>query len=351
MTNFVKKCLLPVLLLFLAFSFVAPSTYAASVGQQLLQPESNWVRFDDSFSEIKRDSTFSTISLPNEAYNGSYYGSTKKDATISFTFTGTKIRLIAPTYTFQSRDIGVTIDGKSVGSYSAYSATRMMQVIVFEKTDLSNSKHTIQLKNNDAGQELEIDAVDLAQGNNIINTTTPFITSVTAGDQQATLKVDQASSGSSYTIYYGSDASNYTNTINVQADTYGNLIVPNLTNGTTYFFAVTTSTNGTQSAKSNQVSVTLSKSEPTPTPVEPDSKDKAILVVTMINGLEKEYDLPMKDVNQFISWYDAKDAGKGPARFEIKKYNNNIGPFSKRTDSVIFNNILSFEVNEYTPQS
>ncbi|WP_322922632.1 fibronectin type III domain-containing protein [Paenibacillus campi] len=351
MHNYMKQIVLPMLILVLAFSFAVPSTYAASVGQQLLQPESNWVRIDDSFSEIKRDSTFKFISLPNEAYNNGYYGSTAKDATISFVFTGTKIRLIAPTATFQSKSIAVTIDGKSAGTYAAYSDTRTMQVIVFEKTDLANAKHTIQLKNNDEGRELEIDAVDLAQGNSIVNATTPFISSTVAGNQQAILKVDQATPGASYTVYYGTDATNYTNTVNVQADTYGNLTVPNLTNGTTYFFAVTTTTNGSQSAKSNQVSVTLTKSETTPTPVDSDSNNRAILVITMMTGLEKEYDLPMSDVNQFISWYDNQDAGKGSARFEIKKYNHNIGPFSKRTDSVIFKNILYFEVNEYKPQT
>ncbi|CAM3661517.1 MULTISPECIES: Kelch repeat-containing protein [Saccharibacillus] len=76
--------------------------------------------------------------------------------------------------------------------------------------------------------------------------------------------------------------------------------------------------------------------------------DRAILVITMNNGLEKEYDLSMAEVNAFTAWYDAKDAGKGSARFVIDKHSNNKGPFSKRTDSVIFNNILTFEVSEYT---
>lgn len=86
------------------------------------------------------------------------------------------------------------------------------------------------------------------------------------------------------------------------------------------------------------------------TPIEPEvpSGDRAILVVTMVTGLEKEFDLPMSDVNAFIKWYDARDTGMGPAKYGINKYSNNKGPFSKRTDYVIFNNILSFEVNEYT---
>ncbi|PZT52008.1 hypothetical protein [Paenibacillus silvae] len=87
--------------------------------------------------------------------------------------------------------------------------------------------------------------------------------------------------------------------------------------------------------------------EPTPEPEQP-SGDRAILVVTMTTGLEKEYDLPMSDINAFLNWYDARDAGSGPAKFPINKYSNNKGPFTKRTDYMIFDKILTFEVSEYT---
>lgn len=76
--------------------------------------------------------------------------------------------------------------------------------------------------------------------------------------------------------------------------------------------------------------------------------NRAILVVTMVNGLEKEYDLSMKEINSFTNWYDERDLGNGPARFVIDKHSNNKGPFTKRTDSIIFENILTFEINEYT---
>lgn len=86
----------------------------------------------------------------------------------------------------------------------------------------------------------------------------------------------------------------------------------------------------------------------TPTQHEEPSDNRAILVVTMTTGLEKEYDLPMSDVNAFLNWYDARGAGTGPAKFEINKYSNNKGPFSKRKDYVIFDKILTFEVSEYS---
>ncbi|MFB5763845.1 hypothetical protein [Paenibacillus medicaginis] len=83
-----------------------------------------------------------------------------------------------------------------------------------------------------------------------------------------------------------------------------------------------------------------------PSDPEPNG-DRAILVITMVNGLEKEYDLSLSEVNSFIDWYDAKDAGSGSSKFAIDKHNNNIGPFKSRIDYVIFNNILTFEVNAY----
>ncbi|MEK4196117.1 hypothetical protein NYE59_23770 [Paenibacillus sp. FSL L8-0323] len=87
--------------------------------------------------------------------------------------------------------------------------------------------------------------------------------------------------------------------------------------------------------------------KPTATPEQP-SGDRAILTVTLINGSEKEYDLPMSEVEAFINWYDARDAGRGPGSYAIDKHSNNKGPFSKRKDYVVFDKILTFEVSEYT---
>lgn len=91
-----------------------------------------------------------------------------------------------------------------------------------------------------------------------------------------------------------------------------------------------------------------SPTDPTdPTDPQPSS-DRAILTITMLTGLEKEFDLSMSEVDAFIIWYDTKDAGSGPSKYAINKHDNNRGPFSKRTDYVIFNNILTFEVSEYS---
>jgi N-acetylneuraminic acid mutarotase len=73
---------------------------------------------------------------------------------------------------------------------------------------------------------------------------------------------------------------------------------------------------------------------------------RALLVITLLNGMEKEYDLSMEDVNAFVKWLDEKHQGIGPAKYEFDKYWNK-GPFKARTDFIIFDRILTFEINEY----
>ena len=85
--------------------------------------------------------------------------------------------------------------------------------------------------------------------------------------------------------------------------------------------------------------------DPKPTVPEPTG-NRAILTIIMTNGLEKEYDLSMDEVNVFISWYDAKDANTGPAKYKFVK-DWNMGPFKARNEYVIFDKILVFYVDEY----
>ncbi|MDN4082848.1 hypothetical protein [Paenibacillus polymyxa] len=84
-----------------------------------------------------------------------------------------------------------------------------------------------------------------------------------------------------------------------------------------------------------------------PDPEQP-SGNRAILVVTMTTGLEKEFDLSMKEVNDFIAWYKGKQAGSGSGLYAINKHDNNKGPFSSRKDYMLYDRILTFEVSEYS---
>ncbi|MDQ0046040.1 kelch repeat-containing protein [Paenibacillus polymyxa] len=113
---------------------------------------------------------------------------------------------------------------------------------------------------------------------------------------------------------------------------------------------------GSQSTLSNspvntiEIFGKIDSSTPTPEPTDPSQPtgDRAILVVTMTTGLEKEFDLSMQEVNDFIAWYEAKQAGSGSASYAINKHDNNKGPFSSRKDYMLYDRILTFEVSEYS---
>jgi hypothetical protein len=113
-------------------------------------------------------------------------------------------------------------------------------------------------------------------------------------------------------------------------------------NGTTYFYVVSAegATNG--SIFSNEVSVTPQET------VEQSNSNKAILVITLLSGLEKEYYLPMSEVNNFISWYNSRANGVGLEAYYFNKDFNKANSIS-REDHIVFDKIEAFELNEYTP--
>lgn len=101
---------------------------------------------------------------------------------------------------------------------------------------------------------------------------------------------------------------------------------------------------GVESDFSNEASATPHGDEQ----LEQPSGNRAILVVTMTTGLEKEFDLSMKEVNDFITWYEEKQVGLGKAIYAIDKHDNNKGPFSRRKDYILFDRVLTFQVSEYS---
>ncbi|WFD12425.1 hypothetical protein [Tepidibacter hydrothermalis] len=75
----------------------------------------------------------------------------------------------------------------------------------------------------------------------------------------------------------------------------------------------------------------------------PNNKgDRALLRITMEEGTEKEYDMTIKEVNDFIDWYNKIST---PCYTIEKEYN--IGPFESRKDYIVRDKIVSFEVMEY----
>ncbi|MEK4074088.1 MULTISPECIES: hypothetical protein [Paenibacillus] len=129
-------------------------------GHALTSPEDGWKRYDDSSSEIIYDGWLRYPSGQTGSYNNSFSASNNtvnKKAT--FTFKGTKLRLITMTHS-DSTTIGkISIDGTPY-DVSFYSSSAINQVLVFEKTGLEDSLHTIEIYSFEA-KNIRIDAVDI----------------------------------------------------------------------------------------------------------------------------------------------------------------------------------------------
>jgi hypothetical protein len=81
-------------------------------------------------------------------------------------------------------------------------------------------------------------------------------------------------------------------------------------------------------------------------PEKPISSNKALLVVTMSDEIQKEYDLSMDEINAFITWYNTRATGTGLPHYIFNK-DFNLGPFQSRKDYLVFDKIQNFEVMEY----
>lgn len=124
----------------------------------------------------------------------------------------------------------------------------------------------------------------------------------------------------------------------------GSYLDANVQNGVAYYYIVTALNQHGESAPSNEANAI--PYAPVVDPGQPLGNN-AIVVITMTNGLEKEYDLSMQEVNSFIEWYETKQVGSGQAAYAINKHDNNKGPFKSRKDYILFDRILTFEVSEY----
>ncbi|UED77508.1 discoidin domain-containing protein [Brevibacillus sp. DP1.3A] len=92
---------------------------------------------------------------------------------------------------------------------------------------------------------------------------------------------------------------------------------------------------------------TITSTDPEPKPEPEPTGDNALLVIKMISGLEKEFELTATEVQDFIDWYNGRADGRGKETYMFDK-DFNKGPFTARKDYVAFSKIQSFEVVEYT---
>ncbi|SHK78899.1 fibronectin type III domain-containing protein [Desulforamulus aeronauticus] len=323
--------------LFVLFMFflLGTNANAATVGQQLKEPEVGWKRYDDTDSKIIYTGSFIKV-VDAYAYNNSstYSGTVLDGSTISFHFSGTKFRIITSVHTSdRSTKTNVVVDGNIVGSYSPLGTTTP-QCLIYEITGLTNARHHVQLIQVEAGR-IMLDAIDIDSTGSLIDYYQPTNLTATAGNAQVNLSWTAVAGATGYNVKRATTAGGPYTTIatSVTEAVYTDSTV---TNGTTYYYVVTAVSNDGESDPSNEVSATPQDQSSGGT------GGKAILVITMANGMEKEYDLTMSEINAFINWYNSRTA----PYYTISK-NYNLGPFQSRKDYIVQDKIVNFEVMEY----
>ncbi|MFB5763365.1 hypothetical protein [Paenibacillus medicaginis] len=171
-----------------------------------------------------------------------------------------------------------------------------------------------------------------------------------AGNAKVTLNWNTVSKTANFEIQRGTTTGgpySVIGTVDGTAITFEDI---NVVNNTTYYYIVRAINGSVEVAVSNEASATPVASDPG-NPSEPpvdNSGDRALLAIMLNTGEIKEYDLSMSEVNAFISWYEQRASGSGPVTFAINKHSNNKGPFTNRKDYIIYDKIITFEVNSYS---
>ncbi|SNS21498.1 hypothetical protein SAMN05446037_100659 [Anaerovirgula multivorans] len=142
------------------------------IGQQLLQPENGWERYDDTNSYIEYTGTGWGIHYNSAYYNGTlHYIPTNPidtDVTARFKFKGTDLRFIASVHTEYTTDLTCTIDGVEYPSFSVNSGTSH-QKLMFEVTGLVSKIHEAVFKAKNDLRRWSFDAIDINEDGELVD--------------------------------------------------------------------------------------------------------------------------------------------------------------------------------------
>ena len=298
---------------------------SAVIGDQLFKPEIGWKRYDDTNPLITKNKMFYQ-SDPNHAYKNGQSPGNSVGTYIKFDFIGTKFRIIDAPHQNRDTNTKVTIDGNIVEYYSAYrpNSGTQWQTVVYEKDGLTNTKHTVLIEKSNDNSYLAFDAIDvdgrlLAPGEVVISIQIDKNNlELLEGSQDkltATVTPDTAK-----VIWSSSDETIATVDQNghVTAIREGQAII-------------TAKVENTELVATATVIVKKPISE----------SSSAILSITLVNGITKEYDVTNAVLNNYLNWFDS---AQGNATF---KFSKTISPYKKVTEYVVHDKIASFEVREY----
>lgn len=139
----------------------------ANVGEQLTAPESGWTRYDNLDEHFY---TNDTQASDGRGYSGGYYWLRNKGDFVKFKFTGNKLRIIGVIDNeppFPGGIVKINLDG-TIYEYNSEGDIQVIQALVFEKTDLSDGTHTVQIVNDIGGYYIWFDAIDIDENGELL---------------------------------------------------------------------------------------------------------------------------------------------------------------------------------------
>lgn len=299
---------------------------SAIIGDQLLKPEKGWKRYENTDPHFKYIGSWELFHQPNgyrlSGGNG-HMTSTGTIDKVTFKAKTTKIRFIgwaSKTDPIISEKTKITIDGipyyftNKIGSPNG-------AMLLFEKVGLDNIEHTIEITN-DLGKYYLLDAIDIDSDGHLVDDTAITLDKnsleLLEGSQDkliATVIPDTAK-----VIWSSSDESIAT------VDQDGNVTA--LHEGEAI---ITAKIEGTDIIATSTVFVKKPNTE----------FSNAILSITLVNGITKEYDVTNTVLNNYLNWFDS---AQGTSTF---KFSKTISPYKKVTEYIVHDKIASFEVREY----
>ena len=276
------------------------STFAATIGSVLRTPESGWQRYDDTNEYFYYQGAWNLFHNGSHAYynGGMSYTKSYGDA-IKFKFKGSKLRITQQLLYVRSEKIQVKIDDIDVGTYSLYHPSLSTdQCLVFEKNNLTEGVHYVELINLDSGKEKQFcfDAIDIDSTGELLpydRLSTNLI--ATGSTSKIDLTWDAVDKATSYTVKRSTTAGGPYETIStdVTGTTYTDT---NVTNGTNYYYIITAIVDGRESGNSNEASATPDTSQTPPTT---EAKLKVVLEVSEALRLSVNNDL---NINTQMAW-------------------------------------------------
>ncbi|CUU45482.1 Ig-like domain-containing protein [Clostridium beijerinckii] len=317
-----------------AFQDVAMAK-AATIGQQLTQPESGWKRYDDSDSKIAYFGRWDIDNTPNVGnYTNNAIKNTRDNtATLKFKFIGTGFRYLGYSRndSFRSRDNEVYVDGIKQSKMLSFDIENgdVVPTLLYESIGLVNQIHEVEVKMIGATPEpkyANIDAIDVKDGIMILNNESISLDKssmdLSVGDSQQ-LTATTTPAGVQVT-WKSSDESVAT------VDENGN--VTGVKEGQV---TITAKTADSLTATCTVIVTKKDNSQPT-NPTQPTTGD-ANLFIELVDGQIKQYNVSADEINKFTEWYENRDKDHSlPATYK----------FAKRTykDYVVHDKIDWFEV-------